>query len=157
MGDWTSIALPRVSQRAISEGLAAAGAGWESVAHVTATTTLATAVRETGVVGLPLATLLDLVVMPGLPGEMALSIDGFPGLADLHAGTYRQKLSSWQDQGTGRRLRIGIQADDSLRRFVREHSDEPAGQALLASRREYARTVHTLVASGVHPGGAQGA
>jgi hypothetical protein len=151
MGDWTSIALSRVSQRAISEGIAGAGAAWESVAHVTATTTLASAVRETGVVGLPLATLLDLVVMPGLPGEMALPVDGFPGLDDLHAGTYRKKLSTWQDQGTGRRLRIGIQADDSLRRFVREHSAEPAGQALLASRREYARTVHALVASGVDP------
>jgi hypothetical protein len=153
MGAWTSIALPRVSKEAVDRGLASEGWSWESVAHVTATTTLAAAVRETGVVGLPLATLLDLVVMPGMPGEMALSTEGFPGPSELRAGTYRKQLSSWQDQGTGRRLRIGIQADDSLRQFVRQHSDDPAGRALLASRREYARTVHTLVASGVDPRG----
>lgn len=153
MGAWTSIALPRVSKEAVDRGLASEGWSWGSVAHVTATTTLAAAVRETGVVGLPLATLLDLVVMPGMPGEMALSTEGFPGPSELRAGTYRKQLSSWQDQGTGRRLRIGIQADDSLRQFVRQHSDDPAGRALLASRREYARTVHTLVAGGVDPRG----
>lgn len=151
MGGWTALALPRVSQPAIAAGLATQGASWESVAHVTATTTLASAVRNTDSVCLPLATLLDLVVLPGMPGEMALSVDGFPGPHAPNSDAYLQQLSKWQDQSTGRRLRIGIQSDDSLRAFVREHSNDPSAHALLASRREYSRTVHTLVASGVDP------
>lgn len=151
MGSWTSIALARVSREAISEALRAEGQLWESSTHVTATTTLAAAVCDTHAVGLPIATLLDLVTMPGLSGDMALPVTGFPGPADRAAGNYSEGLKQWQSEATGRRIRIAIQVDDSLRAFVREHAPDAAGRALLASRREYARTVHTLVASGVDP------
>jgi hypothetical protein len=155
VGTWKAYALPRVSRGAIETALAAENATWESVAHVTATTTLAAGIRDTGVVGLPVATVLDLVTMPGLPGDMALPLDGFPGPDELTKpiAKYQSSVRRWQDQASARRIGVGIRVDDSLRAFVRERAEDPAARALLASRREYARTVHALVASGVRPTG----
>ncbi|WP_027860119.1 hypothetical protein [Marmoricola sp. URHB0036] len=154
MGDMRALALPRVSRDAIAEALQQqTGLGWVDVAHVTATTTLARAVRDEGSLAFPVATLIDLVTLPGLPGEMSLSLDGFP-VPDLFAArpkVHGARVSDWQDEASGRRLRTGIQVDDSLRRFVREHAQGRVGRALLSSRRQYATTVHALVAAGVRP------
>lgn len=154
MGSWRAVALPRVDHGSVADALVGLHTSWADASHVTATTTLAGAVRGTGVVGLPLATLMDLVVMPGLPGTMALPVEGFPGPAVFRRGvaTYEDAMTRWQEQASGRRLRIGIQVDDSLRAFVRAEADVATGRALVASRREYARTVHALVAAGVDPG-----
>ena len=78
MGSWKAISLPRVSREQVARALEEVGNSWGTAAHVTATTTLAGGIRDTGVLGLPIATLLDLVVMPGLPGEMALPLEHFP-------------------------------------------------------------------------------
>jgi hypothetical protein len=150
-----ALALPRVSREAITEALRQeTGLGWDQVVHVTATTTLARAIQDGGAPALPLATLLDLVTLPGLPGELSLPLDEFPGPEVLAASpkTYRKRVREWQQEASGRRLRTGIQVDDSLRRFVRDHAPDRVGRALLASRRQYATTVHGLVAAGVRPG-----
>ena len=68
---------------------------------------------------------------------MSLALDGFPG-PELFASSpkaHRARVSEWQDEASGRRLRTGIQVDDSLRRFVREHAQDRVGRALLSSRR----------------------
>lgn len=154
MGSWEAVALPRVTYDAVSAQLGGRGLEWSQVAHVTATTTLTTAVRERGGVALPIATLRDLVVMTALPGDMALDL---PTLRDVSrspeddCASYKQEVSDFQTQATGRRLRIGLQVDDCLRKFVREQGDQRLGRALLASRRSFAATVHALVAAGVRP------
>lgn len=155
MGVWGAVALPRVSQAEIAAALATMNRTWESVSHLTATTTLTKGIRETGVLALPVATLVDLLVMPGMPGAMALPIDGFPRpeVFSQSRREYEEQVGDWQDEASARRLRIGIRFDDELRRFVREEEDNPAGRALVASRREYARTVHALVNAGVDPRG----
>ena len=80
MGDMQALALPRVSREAITEALRQeTGLGWDQVVHVTATTTLARAIQDGGAPALPIATLLDLVTLPGLPGEMSLPLDDVPG------------------------------------------------------------------------------
>jgi hypothetical protein len=151
-----ALALPRVSQAAITRALEQEiGLGWDQVAHVTATTTLASAVQEERVVALPVATLVDLVTLPGLDGDMCLPLDAFPG-PDLMASSLREwraQVRDWQQEGSGRRLRTGIGVDDSLRRYVRENAQDRVGRALLASRRQYATTIHALVAAGVRPDG----
>jgi hypothetical protein len=149
-----ALALPGVSVEHIDRALQDhIGRGWDDVNHVTATTTLATAIRDGGNLALPVATLIDLVTLPGLPGEMSFSIDEFPGsgLFASSPATHRARISDWQDEASGRRLRTGIQVDDSLRRFVRENGNDRIGRALLASRRQYATTVHALIAAGVRP------
>jgi len=73
VGEIQALALPRVSRDGITDALRQeVGLGWNEVAHVTATTTLARAIQDDGVAALPLATLLDLAILPGLPGEMSL-------------------------------------------------------------------------------------
>lgn len=155
-GGWTALALPSVRRVHLETALRDRGLSWESASHMTATTTLAAAIRARGHVGLPLATLLDLVVLPSLSGGMDLPIAGFPGPDTLRDGgekAYRKARVSWQGEASGRRLLTGIRFDDSLRGFVREEEPGRVGRALLASRRTLATTVHTLVASGVSPGG----
>ena len=80
-----------------------------------------------------------------------------PGSATLRshlaptAASYEGLVGKWQLEATGRRLRTGVQVDDSLRSFVREQPENGLGRALLASRRAYATSVHALVAAGVRP------
>jgi len=135
--------------------LDAEGTSWESALHISATTSLARTIRSSGSVALPIATLLDLIVLPGLTGEMALPLLGFPGPSMLTADDpqpYDAAVSAWQQLASGRRLRLGIQFDDYLRKFVRTEVPEQAvGRVLVRSRRELSRTVHTLIAAGVHP------
>lgn len=157
LGGWTALALPSVRRPHIEAALRDLGGDWDAASHITATTTLARAIRNRGQVGLPLATLLDLVLMPSLQGGMALPLDGFPGprslVGDGREHHYMGALADWQGEASGRRLLTGVRFDDSLRGFVREEQSGRVGRALLASRRALATTVHTLVASGVRPGG----
>lgn len=157
LGGWTALALPSVRRSLVEAALHEVGADWGTVSHVTATTTLASTIRRRGQVGLPLASLIDLVVMPSLSGGMALPLDGFPGPDVLDGGPgerrYRAALGSWQAEASGRRLLTGVRFDDSLRGFVRDEAPGRVGRALLASRRALATTVHTLVAAGVEPEG----
>jgi len=154
MGDWVAVALSRVAQEDVAGVLSDLGSSWEEALHVTATTTLTGAIRDAGAAALPVATLRDLVVMPALPGRMRLPLRAFrnPALSlrDDREG-YERAVRDWQTQATGRRLRTGVQVDDSLRSFVRSKADNALGRALVASRRTYASTIHTLIASGVRP------
>ncbi|MCZ2262328.1 hypothetical protein [Isoptericola sp. QY 916] len=117
---------------------------------MTATTSLAREARTLGGVAHPIASLIDLVVMPGMPGDLALPIDGFPSPG--RGSTYDEAIRVWQAQATGRRVRTGIQFDQELRNYVRLHAPgQPEARALLAGRRELARSIHTLTAAGIEP------
>lgn len=154
MGKWKAVSSKRVDEQTLRALLKSEGASWESVAHVTATASLARSVRTTGTVGLPIATLTDLVVQPGMP-DVALPLDGFPGPDVLGRGgmkAYDRAVSDWQQLVTGRRFRLGIRFDDELRRYARTVEAAPdVGRLLVGSRREFSRTVHTLVAAGISP------
>lgn len=157
MGRWVAIANESVRKEHLSAILETEGTSWEQASHVTATTSLAQAIRagKSGQPAIPIATLVDLIVMPGLPAELALSLDGYPSpslLRDENLRAYGDAIDSWQRMATGRRIRTGIQFDDCLRRFVRTSAKgEPAGRVLVSARRDFARSIHTLVAAGVEP------
>jgi hypothetical protein len=160
MSRWESIALSSVREEDVRDALASIGVPWEEASHVTATVSLASAVSESkgrpGVVGLPIATLIDLIVMPGLPDKMAVPLDGFPGPSVLRDGgpnAYRDAVRSWQQVVAGRRMRMSIEFDDHLRRHARERGvGDTAMRVLVDSRREVSRTFQSLSAAGVHPG-----
>ena len=116
-------------RRSLTRCVRRSGLEWDQVAHVTATTTLARAIQDDRVPALPIATLLDLATLPGLPGGMSLPLEGFPGPGDLATSRaqYRAKVREWQQEASGRRLRTGIQVDDSLRRFVRDDAPDRVG------------------------------
>lgn len=154
MGGWKAVSSGKVDEQSLRALLSAHGSSWETVSHVTATTSLAKSIRDSQVVGLPIATLTDLIVLPGVP-DMALPLDRFPGpdvLGGEGPASYRRALSTWQQWATGRRLRMGIQFDDALRRYCRDECPgQVAEELLVRSRREFSRTVHGLIAAGIHP------
>ncbi|WP_156971602.1 hypothetical protein [Knoellia flava] len=124
---------------------------------MTATTSLARALRESQGHARPVATLVDLLVMPGLPGEMRLGLEGFsPAPTDTSdaevVAAHEESIRAWQRRASGRRLRTGIEFDQVLRETVRETAaGTPAARALVSGRREFARSVHSLVMSGFRP------
>jgi hypothetical protein len=154
MGRWTAIASAGVRHEDIRALLTDAATSWEKALHVTATTSLAASMRRTGRVALPIATLLDLIVLPGHPDRYALSIEGFPGQASLDDDnvSYNLARKEWQAVASGRRLRVALEMDASLRRSVSEgRIDRPRGRVLINDRREFTRSVAALAAAGVEP------
>lgn len=154
MGSWKALAVRQVDEPFLRQMLEERGASWESVSHVTATASLARSIRTSGVLGLPIATLTDMIVLPGMP-DIALPLDGFPGPDVLgREGTqqYDRLVSDWQMAATGRRMRLGIWVDDELRQFARTASSDTASAKLLVkSRRQFSQTLHSLIASGISP------
>lgn len=154
MGVWRAIASPVVDEQTIRAVLAEQGASWAGVAHVTATGSLGRALRRTGSIGMPIATLLDLVLLPSNQ-DMSLSTQDFPGPDVLGRGgteVYEKALSLWQKKASGRRFRMGIQFDDALRRYSRTTCSQPAlGKILVSSKREFMRTIQAMIASGLRP------
>ncbi|AMB39661.1 MULTISPECIES: hypothetical protein [Paenarthrobacter] len=153
MGLWTAIATPGVDETQIRTVLQERNISWEAAGHITATASLARAIRETKVPGVPIATLVDLIVWPGVP-NIGLTVDGFPGpdiLGRNGKETYDLQLRSWQMLASGRRLRLGIQFDESLRRFARQEEESRLIRLLVRSKREFARTVQSLISAGVRP------
>jgi hypothetical protein len=167
MSGWTALSVPAVREQSLRDALLTEGIDWNAAHHLTATTSLASALRTAGTGkeapaaaeetthALPLATLIDLVVLPGWLGDMRLPLAGFPQRDVLVSGglkEYRQAVRRWQQEASGRRMRMGIAVDDCLRRVARSgRFGSETGRALVAARRDFARSVHTLVASGVAP------
>lgn len=155
MGKWKAISSPRVDEQSLRGLLQSEGTAWESVAHVTATASLARSIRTLRTVAMPIATLSDLIIQPGIP-DMGLRLDDFPGpdvLSSRGLKAYDDAVVDWQQQVAGRRLRLSIKFDDELRRYARTvtHSSD-LSRLLVRSRREFSRTIHTLIAAGVSPG-----
>lgn len=150
MGFWSAVAMPSVRHEHIEELLRSRGESWDAACHSTATTSLARSIRQIGGVAHPIASLIDLIVMPGMPGDLALSLDAFPEPGS--GAAYDEAIRTWQSQATGRRIRTGIQFDQALRTYVRQHArEQPEARALLAGRREFARSIHALSAAGIEP------
>jgi hypothetical protein len=151
MGQWQALAVPTVRRAALRFALEAQGVAWNEAAHVTATTTLAQAIRDGGHVALPIATLIDAIVLPGLRNT-DLRVEDLPTPGDLStAKTYRDKTSDWQDQASGLRIQQYLRLEDRLRVFCRLHASAKQYRVLTRARREFTRTVVTLTAAGVHP------
>jgi hypothetical protein len=155
MGGWRAIASGSVREPDLRNLLDVAGTSWDRADHVTATTSLASAMRgRTGRVALPVAALLDLIVLPGHPDGHALSLDGLPGPAVLadDGKRYADLMELWQAAAGGRRLRIAFDMSRSLRAFVKRGDAGEHGALLLAGRRDLTRTVVALSGAGVEPG-----
>jgi len=157
VGGWRAVALESVREDSVRQAVAAHGGDWATASHVTATTSLARALRGSGAHARPAATLVDLLVMPGLPGGMRLGLEGLPtaptdstDAAQVRA--HEEAIKQWQREASGRRMRTGIEFDQVLRETTRRRAaGTHAARALLSGRRELARSVHSLVMSGFRP------
>lgn len=157
MGSWRAIALDAVNEASLRRALADEGSNWKSASHVTATTSLANAIRSSGTHARQIATLVDLLAMPGMPGEMRHSLESLPtppvdpSEADAMS-EYQRAMEQWQTEASGRRLRIGIEFDQVTRETVRLHAKGAVeARALLNGRRKFAQSVHSLIMAGFRP------
>ena len=77
MGEMTAIASPSVRREDIETALTRTGTTWTRANHVTATASLSRALQETRRVALPIATLLDLLVLPARTPGLGQKVDEF--------------------------------------------------------------------------------
>lgn len=154
MGAWKAVSIPRVEVGHIRALLQEQDAVWESVAHVTATASLSRGIQETGTVASPIATLIDLIVWPGV-ADYSLPLDDFPGpdvLGRSGKKVYETQVRNWQMLARGRQMRLGIKFDEALRQFATSGGvNHRLARLLVRSRRDFGRTLRALIAAGVQP------
>jgi len=160
MGIWSAIALPSVDEDSIRRALASKNVPSKSIAHVSATSSHARAVRGSGEVSVAIANLIDLIVVPGLQDVFGVSVHDFPSgevfrqggdLAKVEEG-YRGSLKVWQNKLKAMRTALSLTSSTELRRFLRQPNvDLLSAKVLLDSKRDFFKTIQTLIASGVFP------
>ena len=132
MGIWSAIALPSVDEDSIRRALASKHVPAKSIAHVSATSSHARAVRGSGEVSVAIANLIDLIVVPGLQDVFGVSVHDFPSgevfrqggdLAKVEEG-YRGSLKVWQNKLKAMRTALSLTSTTELRRFLRQPKNE---------------------------------
>jgi hypothetical protein len=148
------IRLSQVNHESIVAALQQMNLDWQTVNHVAATKSLHKAIESTKAYSIDIASLADLIVMPGMPGEYRQDLSEYPSRDVFNTShkTYLRQSMSWHSKVSGRRMRIGIQFENLLRTYRRVfNANSPEAQAIFQGRRELYKTICTLVASGVRP------
>lgn len=149
-----AIALPSVRHADIVDALSQRNLKWNEVAHVAATTSLADEIRDTGVMGLRILALIEMVVMEGLGEEYGHAIKNYPSHQQFFASRekFEELESEWWSHVSGRRAWQSIVNEDALRKFLRSgnHSIETQN-VIIDSRQEFKSTIQQLASSGVNP------
>jgi hypothetical protein len=155
MGIWKAIALDSVRHELIAEELGLMGYEWDKCAHVPATGSLAKAIRGTKSAAMPIATLIDLIVMDGLPSSLSVKIDDFPDYKAFKNdvdGSYMNEVRDWQNLIAGRRIWMTIEYQQHLRDYLKRRGHSRNLQRVITrSLRDYIKTTQTLIASGIRP------
>jgi len=160
MGLWSAFALPSVEQDSIKRALASKNISTESVAYVSATSSHARAVRRSGQISVAVANLIDLIVMTGLDQNSGLALTDFPsgdifrrgGDIALIEEAYRQSIRAWQNKLKSKRTSLSLSSTTELRKFLRQPNvDVVSARVILDSKRDFLKTLQTLIASGVYP------
>ena len=149
-----AIALPSVRHADIVDALSQRNLNWNEVAHVAATTSLADEIRDTGVMGLRVLALIEMVVMEGLGEEYGHTIKMYPNHQQFFSSRekFEELESEWWSHVSGRRAWQSIVNEDALRKFLRagNHSIETQN-VIIDSRQEFKSTIQQLASSGVNP------
>jgi len=154
------LCLKSVRQQSIAEALVDIGSGWGEANHVTATASLARAILDhpsARMPAIPIATLLDLINGPGLAGEYRCPLDHYPGpdVLAMHGSLrYREQMAFWSAKMKGRRIRLSLAAENTVRRWAAAaiaEGNEPA-RVLMRSTRRLLTGVAYLASAGYDPG-----
>lgn len=155
MGNWKALSLDSVSHDSIVAALSREGLQWHRCAHVTATGSLGESILGTNVAALPIATLMDGVLMAGLSDGRRLDVSEFPAAVDSAGqlrGEFVREISSWAGTVAGRRVWMSVEIQDSMRRFL-DTGGYPSRVrvALRKSRRDLLASIQQLIFNGVRP------
>lgn len=146
-----SLMLPR-----LAEGLSATGVAWEQACHITATGSLAKTLRETGIPAIPIATLLELVLMPHWDSTRERAdARQFPTRSLLGAKDEKalaEASKRWRKTADRLRFRLDFDLSRALRSYARETLRwSPEARILVAGRQEFFRSIENLETSGFGP------
>lgn len=150
------LASPSLFHGSIEQALHAAGVRWSDACHVTATGSIATALRAQGTPAIPIATLLDLVTLPHWESTTAIAdVSDFPGRAILAAANekgFRDETERWRRSVSRLRFRLEFDLSRALRTYARDVlSWSEEARLLVSGRREFFRSIEALEASGFRP------
>ena len=150
---WQAIALDRVRRDDVANALRDVGIPWDHCGHVAATQSLAGAIQDHGDSAIPISTLIDFAVWPGMPGGWSLEPPALAPATDSEGKARRRaQLSIWQGLVSGRLLGMDLRTEGTLRQLARGSHIPPAvGRSLVAGRRQFMRGVRQLIASGFRP------
>lgn len=147
------LASPSLAFDDIKNDLRDQGITWDSACHVTATGSLATALRGVGTPAIPIATMMDLATLPHW--EHDGSPPAFPErdvLAARDEKAFREATKDWRRFAD----RLKFRLDFDLSRALRSHAQDVMSwsdhaRLLVSGRQEFFRTVQNLEASGFGP------
>lgn len=149
-----TFAVPSVRHEELVSVLAEKNLVWDKVAHVTATTSLADAIRATDAMAVRILALIELVVMDGLGPNLGHSISSYPNFTQFQEDedVYKAQEVKWWSHVAGRRAWQSIAHDDALRKFLRagKYTQEEKN-VLIESRREFKSSIQQLASAGVNP------
>lgn len=153
MGSMTAIALPSVRAIDLSIALTRLGTSWNEADHVTATVSLSRTMQSTtDRVALPVAALLDLIVLPAHPPESGLDLHGFPDQSVLtrSASEYGESSAEWRRRAGWCQFQLEFLLGNALQKAVRTGAlPLQEGTILLRNRREFLKSISTLAAAGM--------
>ncbi|MFE7223417.1 hypothetical protein ACFU7D_01410 [Nocardioides sp. NPDC057577] len=150
----SAIAVPSVRRDDLATVLFEAGTSWSQANHVTATVSLSRVMQETGRVALPIAALLDLIVLPARPHGLSQGVEGFPGQNVLSRSPeeYQKARRQWRERAGWCQFRLEFLMGNALQSAVRLGTlPLQEGTILLRNRREFLRTITALAAAGMRP------
>ena len=155
-GKWEAIALPSVNRKDIATALSNEGIEWESVSHITATASLGKTIRETGAGAVDILSIIDMVVMSMMPGNLSLRISEFPAHRELgnpkDLEIFETDFKNWRSLLKGRRIRMTFSSTEALKKAISSSGIKPQlGKVLNDSRRDVYATIKSLVGAGFSP------
>lgn len=146
---WKALPFVDVSKTRLEEGLSEQGVDWRTSLHVTATSSLARAMRDESWPAISIKELTDLVIWSGMPGNLHLPAD-LPILRDgLEAfGAARVK---WRRRLRGRSTLLLAESGDALRDFLDRSPNRDEARVLRRSTSELLLSIRSLASAGIHP------
>lgn len=146
---------PALALDHVRPALESVGVSWDNACHITATRSLASALRDSQARAIPIATLLDLVLLPLWEDA---DVDSFTRFPRFDSGVPDEEIFT----NTTRRWRAfaeqqAFKMELDLFRALRAHARDALGwsehaRLLVDGRREFFRTIQGLEASGFRPG-----
>lgn len=147
---WTALAFADVSRAALERGLTEEGVDCKTSIHVTATGSLARAMRSQGWHAISIKDLTDMVIWSGMPAEFEVPVAALPPLlADL--GAFETARKRWRRRLRGRNIALAEDAGKALRRFLDNYGDRDAARVLRSSTADLLLSIRSLASAGLRP------
>lgn len=146
------LASPSLAFDGLRHDLRSEGVNWESACHVTATGSLATALRGVGTPAIPIATMMDIATLPHWEHDGAPP--AFPNrdvLAARDEEEFRKATKGWRRFADRLAFRLDFDLSRALRSHAQDMSWSDHARLLVSGRQEFFRTVQNLEASGFGP------